>query len=217
MVASVRFVAQNPGVTDVPTNGRRPRAPEAGPRSGPPVPAISVPELPEVDEPDLLAALGSPDGSAPQVPFACGPVGTGGAGPVTDDDRNRFGILLDHAAERGLLDPHEYEARLRELAGASSVEQMRQIVTELPMLTSPPVPAIRFGGRVREPLLPRGGGSAGTGDSRRSSPWLVLIVLVVVVVAALAFFVVYGDHIVRSRTSGLAVRSLLPPVSVLGS
>ena len=44
------------------------------------------------------------------------------AGPypraVTDEDRNRYGVLLDHAAERGLLSPAEYQVRLAELAEA---------------------------------------------------------------------------------------------------
>ncbi len=219
MVASGRLLAQNPGVTDVPTNGRRPRPPEAGAWPGPLASAVPVPELAGVDdESGLLAAFDGAGSPAPQGLSEGGPVGTSGARPVTDEDRNRFGILLDHAAERGLLDPREYEARLRELAGASSVEQMRQIVTDLPILAAPPGSAIRFGGRrIREPSLSRGGGSPGTGDNRRSSPWLVLVVLVVVLAAALVFFVVYGDHIVHTRTSGLAVRPLPPPVSVPGS
>src|SRR5271165_2674616 len=51
---------------------------------------------------------------------------------VTDGDRNRYGVLLDHAAERGLLSPAEYQIRLAELAEASSVEQLHRIVTEIP-------------------------------------------------------------------------------------
>ena len=51
---------------------------------------------------------------------------------MTDEDRNRFGILLDHASERGLLTPLEYEFRLSELAEATSMDELRRIVTELP-------------------------------------------------------------------------------------
>ena len=78
------------------------------------------------------------------------PVPPAGSGPdVTDDDRNRYGRLLDRAAERGLLGPHDYEIRLRDLASASTIDQMNQIVTELPAFASvPPTASARMGTRA---------------------------------------------------------------------
>ena len=74
------------------------------------------------------------NGSAPADPAPADrpeePVG------VTDEDRNRYGLLLDRAAERGLLSTDEYEVRLGELAEATSIDQMQQIVTELPVFTA---------------------------------------------------------------------------------
>jgi hypothetical protein len=54
------------------------------------------------------------------------------APPVTDQDRNRYGLLLDKALERGLLTTSDYEVRLRDLAEATSTEEMLAIVTDLP-------------------------------------------------------------------------------------
>ena len=44
-------------------------------------------------------------------------------GEVSDEERNRYGVLLDHAAERGLLTAAEYQVRLAELADATSIER----------------------------------------------------------------------------------------------
>jgi hypothetical protein len=52
---------------------------------------------------------------------------------VTDEDRNRYGVLLDHAAERGLLSPGDYQARLADVASATSLDELKRIVTELPV------------------------------------------------------------------------------------
>jgi hypothetical protein len=96
-------------------------------------------------------------------------------GVVTDEERNRYGILLDRAAERGLLSPHEYELRLGDLAVATTTEQMREIVTELPIFTAPNAARTSPGAAGRRPA---GAALPGPGH-RRSSPWLVLVILVV--------------------------------------
>lgn len=117
-----------------------------------------------------------------------------------DGDRNRYGLLLDRAAERGLLTPFEYEVRLRDLASATSFEEMNRIVTELPAFVAP---ADQAG-----PRRSRGASSAGglgapparpTGTAGRSSPWLLLAVLVAVAVVALVFLAVYAHHLGRSQ------------------
>ncbi len=78
---------------------------------------------------------------------------------VSDDDRNRYGVLLDHAAERGLLSPTEYRETTGQLAEAPSIEDLQRIVTELPAFDLSGAPAAitettgRPGapGRVRPP------------------------------------------------------------------
>ncbi len=42
---------------------------------------------------------------------------------IDDDERDRYGLLLDRAAERGLLTPREYRFRLGELAAATTVDR----------------------------------------------------------------------------------------------
>ena len=51
------------------------------------------------------------------------------------------------AAERGLLSPTEYQARLGEVAEASSVDELRRIVTELPAFGTPSARPVRSGDR----------------------------------------------------------------------
>jgi hypothetical protein len=119
---------------------------------------------------------------------------------VTDEDRNRYGQLLDRAVERGLLGPSDYEVRLRELAEASTLEQMNSIVTELPAFAPPSTPA-----RSRSASLATAVGPAPPGPARRrQSPWLLLVIVIVVVAASLVFLALYAGHLVRSRNSGLA-------------
>ncbi len=117
---------------------------------------------------------------------------------MTDEDRDRYGRLLDRAAERGLLDAYDYEVRLRDLASASTIEEMNRIVTELPAFTAPPPVA---GTRARASAV--GTPKLGPGR-RRSSPWLLLVVVVVVVVASLALLALYAGHLDRSHHSGMA-------------
>jgi hypothetical protein len=133
-------------------------------------------------------------------------------GVVTDEERNRYGVLLDRAAERGLLSQHEYELRLGDLAAATTTEQMKEIVTELPIFTAPKGGRPSPGGSGRAPL--GAAGSPGSGH-RRSSPWLVLLILVVVVVAALAFLAVYAHHMVGHGAGSSAPAVVLRSVSGL--
>ncbi len=95
---------------------------------------------------------------------------------VTDEDRSRYGVLLDHAAERGLLDSSEYEVRLRQLAEATTTEQMVAIVAELPALTPPvgaPVPR-----QSRSAIQSASRTAAGEGQRRRLIIWVLMGVLV---------------------------------------
>ena len=132
---------------------------------------------------------------------------------VTDEERNRYGVLLDRAAERGLLSPHEYELRLADLAAATTTAQMKEIVTELPVFSAPK--GVRSSPGASGRRSARAGGSPGPRHPR-SSPWLALIVLVVVVVAALAFLALYAHHVVGGQHAGLpAPGVVLRPVSGL--
>jgi hypothetical protein len=215
-------LAQNSPVSDIPTNGHRPPDQPIGPPAdghG----ATPIPELTATDDvTEALAGFGGTHRPTPVLPTSAPPPVAEATGPVTDEDRNRFGLLLDHAAERGLLDSHEYELRLGELASATTVEQMRTIVTELPMLATP----LAVGGspKGRGLGLGRPAGLAGarsttpTAGKRRSSPWLLLVVLVVVLVAALAFFAVYAGHIAHTRSPGIDLQAWPAwRLSVLGS
>ena len=116
-------------------------------------------------------------------------------GPVTDDDRNRYGLLLDRAAESGLLASHEYEVRLRELVSAPTIEEMKRIVTELPAFTG---------------SLPTAGTAGFPGlkerRKRRTNAWLVLVlVLVLVMAVSMVIVYVYAQHLTRLHGGGLWV------------
>ena len=161
----------------------------------------------------LLASLGDGDG---RDPAGGGPASPADAAPdvVSDDDRHRYGVLLDRAAERGLLDPYDYEMRLGELASATSIDEMNRIVSELPAFTA--TPAARGPRRkTSSPASNELGGASGT-RKRPANSWLLLIIVVVVVVASLAFLVVYTQHLTHTRNSGLG-RTAAPtrPVSAL--
>ncbi|HEX7459277.1 MAG TPA: DUF1707 domain-containing protein, partial [Acidimicrobiales bacterium] len=154
--------------------------------------------------------------------------GTAGS-DVTDEDRNRYGVLLDHAAERGLLSPPEYQVRLVELAEATSVAQLQRIVTELPAFRGPVGPASVADGPVPVPGGPVGpaavpgrpvGPSVGpaaapeldaalwasltpaTARRSRGNPWVILIVLVAVLMAALVGLALVAGHVSHAHTGG---------------
>ena len=121
---------------------------------------------------------------------------------VTDEDRTRYGVLLDRAAERGLLAPYDYEIRLGDLASATTVDQMNRIVTELPVFTAqatPPRKARRAIAAV-DPDRPLG---APTGGRRGANPWLMMVILVIIVAISLVLLAVLARHMVRSHGSGL--------------
>ena len=166
-----------------------------------------VPDLPSA-VPDLPSAAPAP---APAVPSSA--VSSSG---VSDEERNRFGILLDHAAERGLLSPAEYQVRLAELADATSVEQLQRIVTELPVLggrAAPSVPAVATGAPTGAAGSVGGAGPdldaalwAGltpTATRRgRNNPWIVLIIMVAVLLVALVVLALVASHVAHTHTGG---------------
>ena len=115
--------------------------------------------------------------------------------PVTDEDRNRFGALLDRAAERGLLSPTDYESRLRDLAAATTTEEMVAIVTDLPVLRTSP----SAGGGSGRPAVSSARAAATEPGSRR---WLTLAVLVAVVVVSLVVLGLVVSHLHRTSPSG---------------
>ena len=115
---------------------------------------------------------------------------------VTDDDRHQYGLLLDRAAERGLLTPYDYELRLGDLAAADTIDEMKRIVSELPVFTGisrPPGPA-------RQSIIPLAPHRPlTTKPARRSiNRWVMLAVVLVVVVAALVFLTVYAKHVANT-------------------
>ena len=151
----------------------------------------------------------------------------GGPAPgVTDEDRNRFGVLLDHAAERGLLSPVEYQARLAELADAASTDELQRIVTELPAFAGSDGTTVS---PVREGGVSGPAGATGTrpthratmdpatldsalwasltpSANRRSSgnPWVVLAVLVAVLLVAMAALALIVAHMAHTHHVGAA-------------
>jgi cytochrome c-type biogenesis protein CcmH/NrfG len=114
---------------------------------------------------------------------------------VTDDDRQRYGLLLDRAAERGLLDTAEYQHRLGDLASATTIDQMQTIVTELPVFSTPGTTTRRTSSRSRSPAGGRG-----------SKRWLVLALMLIVVALAVVFLAVYSRHVVNDRNPGQSAR-----------
>ena len=139
---------------------------------------------------------------------------------VTDEDRNRYGVLLDHAAERGLLSPAEYQVRLAELADATSVEELRHVVTELPAFggAGAPDPSAhrdpaalpgRPSGVVptpgpepdaalwanRTPVAARRG---------RNNPWIVLVIMVAVLLVALVVLALVASHVAHAHTGAMS-------------
>ncbi len=159
-----------------------------------------------------------PPGAGPEAPGASDdPPGDPGNG-ITDEDRNRYGVLLDRALDRGLLTPSDYQVRLAELAEATSIEQMHRIVTELPVFAAPP--AKTQGGsrrQVRVPWGERPPGVAASGNPNRSGApaarsweqsgrWLVLAALVVVLVASLIVLALLAGHLTHTQSGGLVPR-----------
>jgi Domain of unknown function (DUF1707) len=137
---------------------------------------------------------------------------------VTDKDRHVFGALLDRAAERGLLNPHDYELRLGELASATSLEQMREIVTDFPMSSTAPSAAAAK--KLSKPIRGSSAADAMLGmqgldpmrssrhSKERNSPWLLLGIVLVVFVVVMVLFSIYAEHTLHSHPTGLVVGHL---------
>jgi len=176
-----------------------------------PVPDLpsAVPDLPST-VPDLPSAVPDLPSAVPGLP----PAASGGG--VTDGDRNRFGAFLDHAAERGLLSPAEYQVRLAELADATSIDQLQRIVTELPVFGGPGAPS----GPVAAPAVHSAavGPAAADGSGLdaalwagrtpaatrrgRNNPWLVLIIMVAVLLVALVVLALVASHVAHAHNGG---------------
>ncbi len=146
-----------------------------------------------------------------------GPPGGPSPEQVTDEDRNRFGMLLDSAAERGLLSPADYQVRLGLVAEATSHDELQRLVTELPAFAapaaggspgaisgSPAPPTGRSPGLERttddstswtvpsaRPLRGRGRGRG----SARPGQWLVLALVVGILIVAMVVLTLMVGHL----------------------
>ncbi len=138
---------------------------------------------------------------------------------VTDDERNRFGTLLDAAAERGLLSPTDYQARLVEVAEATSVAELQRIVTELPAFgvhagAGTPGPATASGSTTSR-MTPGGAPSAPDLDAilwagrtqavarrTRGNHWWVLVLVVAVLLVALVALGLVAAHLSHTHGAG---------------
>jgi len=165
------------------------------------------------------------DETAPRpVPGLLPPTVAPGDGAVTDQERNRYGVLLDSAAERGLLSAVEYQARLGELADATSVDELRRIVTELPAFGS----AGASTASLRDQRRPGASRTRPTADpaaldsalwanltpakkrAGSGSPWLVLAVIVLVILVAFVALALMAAHVSHAHHTGAP-----PPAAVL--
>jgi hypothetical protein len=168
----------------------QPQAPDYAPA---PVaaPAPAQPQAPDYAPAEVTAQPPASD-YAPQVPTAV-PIGA-----VSDEERTSYGLLLDRAAERGLLDPSEYEVRLRRLAEATTTAQMVAIVSELPAFIPPPTPADH---RSRSDIQSASRTAAGDGQRRRLIIWVLMGVLVVLALVSLIILALSVGRLSRSRSS----------------
>jgi hypothetical protein len=210
-------------VTDDSTDGRpwpidpiRPPNPEASPAPVPELaqsvdPLGSLAEFASTVDGTVNGAVdGTVNGAANGGLPPDAPSSTVAANPpvVSDDDRTRYGLLLDRAAERGLLSAYDYQVKLGELAEATSIDQMTMIVSDLPALTVPPSPTrtTRSSRSRRSTAAVASGVTPAVPDGRRrSSPWVLLGVLVFVVLASIVVFYLYAEHLVHSRGAGVVV------------
>jgi hypothetical protein len=144
----------------------------------------------------------------PEVPRPTGP-----PPEVTDEDRQTYGRLLDSAMERGLLSAYEYETRLGDLAGASTIDEMKRIVTELPIFTAstPAKPkrssrssGSRLSGTADDlPLAPGldPARMSGVGRHGRSNRWTKLIVVLIVVIVLFVALSIYAAHLTNNHSN----------------
>jgi len=92
--------------------------------------------------------------------------------------------------------------RLRDLASATTVDQMNHIVTELSVFAAARPPPKRSRRSIPDverdhPLLGPAGGRRG------ANPWPTMAILVIIVVVSLVLLAVYARHVVRNHSSGL--------------
>jgi hypothetical protein len=119
---------------------------------------------------------------------------------VTDEERTSYGVLLDRAAERGLLDSAEYEVRLRQLAEATTTAQMVAIVSELPAFAAPATPSAPRQSRSAIQSASRSA-QAGDGQKRRVVIWVLMGVLVALALVSLVILALSVGRLSRSRSS----------------
>ncbi|HEX3459480.1 MAG TPA: DUF1707 domain-containing protein [Acidimicrobiales bacterium] len=151
---------------------------------------------------------------------------------VTDEDRQQYGRLLDSAMERGLLSPYEYETRLRDLAEAPTIDELKRIVTELPIFGAPgsaskpaskPARPSLFGGSpVSEPTdgLPLTPGTtralARDAANSQRSRWTKLIILLIVVIALFVALSIYAEHLVHNHNNPSSSAAWVAPPASAG-
>ena len=133
---------------------------------------------------------------------------------VSDDERNRYGVMVDHAAERGLLTPAEYMARLAEVAEATSIEELQRIVTELPLFDEPAALARATANRrVQDPADLDAVLSSGLSQPKRrkfrTNPWIILAIMVSVLFIALVVLTVVANHLSHNPSSGVSGFSVI--------
>lgn len=132
--------------------------------------------------------------------------------------------------ESGLLGAYDYETRLSDLADASTIDEMKKIVTELPMFSaSAPTAKPRKSSLFStSPGSPRSQTTPGSEYSRipgvatkgRSNPWTKLIILLVVVVVMFVALSIYAEHLVHNRhnsSSAVATWTASAALPVLAS
>ncbi len=140
---------------------------------------------------------GHPSGGPQPVPELVGPVPPG---VVSDDDRNRFGRLLDTAAEQGLLSPLDYQNRLAQVASAGSVAELQRIVTEIPAFGGPdPVADPPVAGPVDIDALLWAGRTQAIGRER-GNRWLALVLMVAVLLVALIGLGLVAAHLAHTHS-----------------
>jgi hypothetical protein len=157
---------------------------------------------------------------------------------VNDEARNRYGVLLGHAAERGLLPSAAHQFRLAELAEATSVEELQRIVTELPAFeggaswaavpAASPGPMAVPGGPSRRSPGPATFPGTSTPDidavlwasltpasSRKSkgNPFIILSVVLAILLVAMVGLALVAAHVVHAQpghATGVGAAELSP-------
>jgi hypothetical protein len=187
VVAPDPAMADNPQVVDDRGDGVQPDN-GAGPL---PIPELGEPAPAPVDRPDHRP--------------------TGPPSEVTDEDRQTYGRLLDSAMERGLLSPYDYETRLGDLAVASTIDEMKAIVTELPIFTAltpgkARKPSLFPGSRASDsnadlPLVAGAQPRTGVSTRGRSNRWTKLIVLLIAVIVLFVALSIYAAHVANNHSN----------------